>query len=164
METNHLGDNTMAAKVDLEGFAARVREAMDNSTAIPEHGRGRFYAVARRMGVTHEAVRRWATGASFPRLRSLERLAEVLDVDPGWLATGDSPRYGTARAQAQTELRSGAHHRGERQEVLDSAAKLAMAYLQLCGIECESAKGEETGEFVANFAGKRIGMKVSSIN
>lgn len=155
----------MAAKIDLEGFAARVREAMDNSKAIPEHGHGRFYAIARRMGVTHEAVRRWATGASFPRLRSLERLAEVLEVDPGWLATGDSPRYGTARAQAQTELRSRASRAGERSEVLDSAAMLAMAYLQLSGIACEKPQESgETGEFVAHLGGKRIVMKVSSIN
>lgn len=72
-------------------FAKRLNQACDESPAVPEHGRGRQVFLAKKMGVTQEAVRKWLVGESLPRPDKIKDLAKALSVDPLWLQLGTSP-------------------------------------------------------------------------
>lgn len=51
-------------------------------------------ALAREMGVSEGTIRKWAKGASEPRTSELVRLAQLLNVNLLWLATGEGPMRG----------------------------------------------------------------------
>ena len=47
--------------------------------------------LARAVGKTRNAVTQWESGASRPRLNTLEKIAEALEVSVDWLLTGNTP-------------------------------------------------------------------------
>ena len=55
---------------------------------IPEYGRGLQTELARRTGVSQEAVRKWLMGEAQPRRATMIELAKILEVDHSWLAIG----------------------------------------------------------------------------
>lgn len=71
-------------------FNERLKQACDNSKLVPEMHQGRYVAIAKRMNVSEEAVRKWFTGESRPRFKKMAELASWLNVDEGWLALGVS--------------------------------------------------------------------------
>lgn len=82
-------DNPPGQDMDAKGFGERVRRARLELAARL----GRVVTqveVAERMGVTGVTVGRWEAGAKQPDLETIERLANVLDVTPAWLAFGDA--------------------------------------------------------------------------
>lgn len=71
-----------------KGFAQRLNTACDQNHHVPPYGMGRQTWVKEKMGVSHEAVRKWFLGQSRPRPDKLRMLAGVLEVDEAWLALG----------------------------------------------------------------------------
>ena len=52
--------------------------------------------LARAVGKTRNAVTQWESGASRPRLNTLEKIAEALEVSVDWLLTGNTPNVAGA--------------------------------------------------------------------
>lgn len=48
--------------------------------------------VAKRSGIPHNTISRWANGKSVPDAKYIFMLADVLKVSPRWLITGEGPR------------------------------------------------------------------------
>jgi transcriptional regulator with XRE-family HTH domain len=69
-------------------FAERFNKVCDLHPDIPAVGAGRQTAIAKLVGVSQEAVRKWLAGVSEPRSRKMQQLAELLDVSFVYLATG----------------------------------------------------------------------------
>lgn len=88
-------------------FKERFKQACDDSTIIPEYGKGRQVAIAKRLGVTQEAVRKWFTGESVPKSDKMRELAEYLEVDQGWLALGIEPEMGRDEKRKAGRMVSG---------------------------------------------------------
>lgn len=85
-----------------KGFAQRMNTACDQNPHIPAYGMGRQTWVKEKMGVSHEAVRKWFLGQARPRPDKLTQLANVLECDEAWLALGKKgdldPREKRARS------------------------------------------------------------------
>lgn len=79
-----------------------MKTACDQNPHIPEYGMGRQTWVKEKMGVSHEAVRKWFLGEARPRPDKLTMLAKVLECDEAWLALGKKgdldPREKRARS------------------------------------------------------------------
>ena len=71
-------------------FKQRFTEACEASDVIPVFGKGRQTYVAKSLGVSQEAVRKWFSGESVPRRKSAAKLAKLLDVRYSWLMLGSS--------------------------------------------------------------------------
>lgn len=69
-------------------FNKRLKEACESNTDIPSYGAGRQSIIAKKMGVSSEAVRKWFSGESTPRPQAMKALAKILGVDHVWLALG----------------------------------------------------------------------------
>lgn len=74
------------------GFSNRLEYAANTSTTIPDHGFGRQVQIAKAMGVSQEAVRKWFSGESSPRHNMMKKLANLLDVNYVWLALGNDQK------------------------------------------------------------------------
>lgn len=85
-----------------KGFAQRLNTACDQNPHVPAYGMGRQTWVKEKMGVSHEAVRKWFLGTARPRPDKLSQLARVLECDEAWLALGKKgdldPREKRARS------------------------------------------------------------------
>lgn len=78
------------AMIDKD-FAQRLARACDDSQIIPPYGKGRQVYIAKRLKVTQEAVRRWFSADSRPRVQIMSKLAALLEVDEAWLSLDDFP-------------------------------------------------------------------------
>lgn len=73
-------------------FAKRLNMACDAADYVPPLNKGQQTWIAAKLeqdfgiSTTNESVRRWLAGTSRPRHRTMVALAELLRVDPGWLA------------------------------------------------------------------------------
>lgn len=63
----------------LNSFAARLEYICDEHPDIPPLGSGRQTTLAKRVGVSQEAVRKWLAGLSEPRTNIKKKLAFALD-------------------------------------------------------------------------------------
>lgn len=66
----------------VEGFGARLRVVRGGVTQAK---------LANLLGVTGTAISYWESDLRRPNLNHVQRLADVMDVDPGWLAFGAIP-------------------------------------------------------------------------
>jgi len=69
-------------------FNERLEKACNGCDKIPPYGQGRQVVIAKMLGVSQEAVRKWFAGESKPRSASMHALANILDVEHVWLALG----------------------------------------------------------------------------
>ena len=69
-------------------FHQRLTRSAGNSPQIPEYGMGRQTFIAKELGVSQEAVRKWFAGESKPRSAAMAKLATLLDVELVWLSLG----------------------------------------------------------------------------
>lgn len=90
------------------GFKDRFTQACNDSTIIPEYGKGRQVAIAKRLNVTQEAVRKWFTGEAVPRPEKMQELASYLEVDEAWLALGIKPEMGRDERRKANRMSSAA--------------------------------------------------------
>jgi len=70
-------------------FARRLNAACDRA-GVPPLNRGRLKWLSDRLPISMESARRWIAGETQPRGPSLQKLAEALGVEPGWLYAGTS--------------------------------------------------------------------------
>ena len=69
-------------------FKERLNKVCDLHPEIPAVGEGRQIVIAKKMGVSQGAVRKWLTGESEPSSKKMQELADMLDVSFIFLATG----------------------------------------------------------------------------
>lgn len=73
-------------------FAARLNKACDEMKAIvPSAGEGRGVVLSKKLKVSPEAVRKWLSGESRPRVSKMVDLATFLKCDVAWLSLGVDP-------------------------------------------------------------------------
>lgn len=92
---------------DPKNFHVRLKQACDDVSIIPEKGAGRQVWVAKKLHVSEEAVRKWFTGESRPRVDKMDALAALLNVDAAWLSLGVSPELSRVEQRAWTEKAEG---------------------------------------------------------
>ena len=102
------GDLTMTTEMSTNTFAQRFTQACDDSVIIPPYGKGRQVAIAKRLNVTQEAVRKWFAGESIPRPTTVRALAEYLQVDEPWLVLGIKPEFDRAEKRRNLIAYNGA--------------------------------------------------------
>lgn len=71
-------------------FKQRFNEACEASDVVPAFNRGRQTYIAKALGVSQEAVRKWFAGESVPRSEAAIKLAKLLNVKHAWLILGSS--------------------------------------------------------------------------
>lgn len=91
-------------------FVQRFLQACDESELVPPYGNGRQVSIAKRLGVTQEAVRKWFTGEAIPRPDKMRELAEYLEVDEAWLAIGVKPEFSRDEKRRNLVAYNGAVH------------------------------------------------------
>ena len=72
----------------MSTFHGRLNEACSVSPKVPRFGKGQQTCIARELGCSQEAVRKWFAGESIPRAKMGQKLAKFLDVDSAWLLMG----------------------------------------------------------------------------
>lgn len=98
----------MVEVVRDKAFARRLHQAAEDRPDVPPFGLGRQTWIKERMGVSHEAVRKWLTGESRPRPATMKKLAALLGVDEAWLSLGVSPDLQPKEREARNALADGA--------------------------------------------------------
>jgi transcriptional regulator with XRE-family HTH domain len=106
-----------------ETFADRINTACDGNPNIPPYGHGRQTYIKEKMGVSHEAVRKWFLGESRPRPDKFAELARVLECDEAWLALGKKGDLDPREKRA-------------RSANIDGAVNIVTGMLQLNGASC----------------------------
>lgn len=94
----------------MEQFKHRLKQACQASPNVPEYGKGEQVAIAKRLGVSQEAVRKWFNGDSEPRGERLRQLAEFLGADESWLSLGVKPTLNKSQKDSVQRLAKGAVH------------------------------------------------------
>lgn len=92
-----------------KGCAAGYTEAFGERLSLAIERAGGVLAVARALEVSKDTPGRWRDGASKISLHDVERLAEISELDPSWLAFGvdDLDRridYGVVQEAAETVI------------------------------------------------------------
>jgi len=82
--------NAMATN-QTPGFVDRLNAALD--AANYPVGKGRRIMLARLMGVSGEAARKWLTGESLPSMKNIRRFAGLFGYSVDWLLTGCGTMY-----------------------------------------------------------------------
>lgn len=98
-----------------EGFARRLETACEANPNCPtEQYRGKQKWVYDNLlekfdiKVSPEAVRRWFAGEMRPRLKTMSALAQLLEVDLGWLTLGTKPEMTPKERKARNAVADGA--------------------------------------------------------
>jgi transcriptional regulator with XRE-family HTH domain len=100
----------LATTANETSFSQRLAQACDDSTIVPEYGKGRQVAIAKRLAVTQEAVRKWFTSEAVPRPDKMRALADYLEVDESWLALGIKPELSRDNRRRHRTALEGAVH------------------------------------------------------
>lgn len=91
------GKTKVPNKFPHRDFGQRLSQAADTNPHCPPPHHGRLQWIATQLeerfsiNVTIESVRKWLSGETRPRIKTLHALAEVLTVDEAWLAIGQAP-------------------------------------------------------------------------
>lgn len=91
-------------------FKTRLKQACADSPYIPEYGKGEQTVIAKRLGVSQEAVRKWFSGESEPRGKRLSALADFLNVEESWLSLGVKSSIDKAKQGSLERVAKGAVH------------------------------------------------------
>lgn len=128
---------------DHRAFAKRLQTACDNNVNVPPYGKGQQTWLAKRVGISQEAVRRWFYGESRPRPHLLTQLAALLEVDESWLALGitDAPKSSELRVY---------------RDQAEGAAYICFGLFKAAGYECAFADGGDPFDFHAIKRGRHF--------
>lgn len=133
-------------------FSERLNLACDNHPEVPDHGKGRQAWVKDRVGVSHEAARKWFAGETRPQPDKMKRLAEALDVDEAWLALGVKP-----------DLEPEERH--VRSVKVDGAVNAVLGLIQLNGGHCAFPDAHDNRSSYVDFYtiidGSQYGIHIS---
>lgn len=133
-------------------FAGRLTRACDQSNTVPIHGQGRQITIAKRVGVTQEAVRKWFSGEAMPRPGKMKDLAGYLEVEEPWLALGITPEL--SRDEKRVRARN-----------IEGAVLVVMGLAMLAGASCaqpgEKDPRKEYVDFYAIMRGAQLAIHVT---
>jgi len=101
----------------LSNFQKRLNESCAVNEKVPSYGRGQQTFIAREIGVSQEAVRKWFAGETMPRSNTAKKLAVLLDVSHPWLM------YGTSQGELEDKIAFANRH--------NSAVYALMAFAML---------------------------------
>lgn len=99
--------STIETKENLQAFSERLKTACDNCPSIPAENKGRQTYVAKHIGVSQEAARKWFSGDSMPRKPKMDKLVALLSVDYAWLALGIKPELDMNRKKLAAKVMEG---------------------------------------------------------
>jgi len=83
-------DHENSKEVARQQFAKRLNELLDYYK-VPAKQSGRQQAVKAVLGVSQEAVRKWAEGEAIPRHERIITICEVYPCRTAWLEYGELP-------------------------------------------------------------------------
>lgn len=106
-------------------FAKRLESACDAHPHAPEKHRGRLAWLKDQMAkhkvkISYETARKWFAGEARARPGKMEVLAQILQVDPAWLAMGIDPEFQP-------------HERKVRNAMADASVNLIAGFIQMDG-------------------------------
>jgi len=90
--------NTMVTN-QTPDFVDRLNAALD--AANYPAGKGRRVMLARLMGVSGEAARKWLTGESLPSMKNIRRFAGLFGYSVDWLLAGRGAMYPVEASPAE---------------------------------------------------------------
>ena len=76
-------------------FAIHLNKLCDSHPDIPSLGMGRQTHLAKMLGVSQEAVRKWLDGQSEPRRKKMQNLADALNVSFSYLVCPEDDNFRT---------------------------------------------------------------------
>lgn len=95
-------------------FAKRFDQACDNYLQVPPKHAGRLVWVKNEFkkryneSISMETVRKWFSGEAKPRADKVAKIAEILQVDVGWLSLGIDPTVAPKERKARNAMADGA--------------------------------------------------------
>jgi transcriptional regulator with XRE-family HTH domain len=89
-----------ANAADQDGFAARLRQVVD--------AYGSTSALARQLGRSEGALRKWVQGKSEPNVTDLRQICELTGTNVEWLVTGRGTRLGPTQVRSTAPAMSAA--------------------------------------------------------
>lgn len=125
-------------------FARRMKIACDNNPRAPEKA-GRLVWIRDEMAkkgmlVAHQTVHRWYHGATRPRNQKMSVLADVLRVDPAWLAMGRYDHDFSLNPE-------------RRAVIMDGAINATVGFMEMAGINCAwPDEGDPAASYVHFYA------------
>lgn len=138
-----------------KGFSERLNIACDGHPHVPAYGQGRQSWIKESIGVSHEAVSKWFSGAARPRPTMMKALSNALEVDEAWLALGITPQMDPA-------------DRRVRNTQAEGATNAFMGLVQLNGARVSLPDDKdpraEFVDFYAVFRGQQVPFHVSLAN
>ncbi len=102
------------SKAAHPAFSIRMQQACDGNPKVPPLNFGRLGWIVKELEnrsgvtVTKETVRKWFAGDTFPRSKIIPSLAQILGVDPVWLATGHEPELSSKEMKIRDANADGA--------------------------------------------------------
>ncbi len=145
--------NNQRVKSSHDDFSVRFTHAADVHQEVPPLHYGRLVwfrdqlSTRFQIKVSTESVRRWFSGDSRPRLKTLHALAEILQVDDSWLALGAAPDLLPRERKA-------------RGAEIDGAVSLLAGVIKMSGGE-PSFPDKEGVDIYAIIRGAHYSLKVS---
>jgi transcriptional regulator with XRE-family HTH domain len=88
----------------MSNFHSRLNESCAVNSDVPRFGKGQQTYIARKLGCSQEAVRKWFSGESVPRANMGAKLAKLLDVSYTWLMLG------AAHGEVTEEIKKAKNH------------------------------------------------------
>lgn len=113
-ETNGARKFSPTKTIRDAAFAERFDRACDSYQQVPPKHSGRLVWIKdefdKRFGekVSMEAVRKWFSGEAKPRADKVTKLAQILEVDVGWLSLGIDPTVTPKARMARNAMADGA--------------------------------------------------------
>lgn len=93
----------------MTDFSTRLQQACDDSPYVPAYNNGRQTAIAKRLGVSQEAARKYFAGGR-PGPKNMKKLAEFLNVEESWLALGIKSKIDSNIVKELKNVSKGAIH------------------------------------------------------
>jgi len=119
------------------GFAARLRQVLK--------GHGSASGLAKAIGRSEGAVRKWLRGESEPNVTDLRAISQATQTHIHWLVTGEGPREAQAGSEAGSTVRESPPayrhpHAALDLSLLEAAIATADEQLRAAGLDLSPAK------------------------
>ena len=129
-------------------FHQRLTEACNAAEFVPDFGKGQQTYIAKKLGVSQEAVRKWFAGESIPRSKAAIALARLLNVRHAWLILGSS------HGEIDDSIKSARRH--------ESSIYALMAFAVQKGVGASFAKEDASTDLVIIDNGKLINVSTET--
>lgn len=141
-------------------FASRMQQACDDNHRVPLPNYGRLgwltNELETRFGISasQETMRKWLSGETIPRPKSMKAMAIILGVDEAWLSIGRVPEVSIKQGKL-------------RNATADGAVNVVAGFIQMCGgnpafpLEDDRAASKEKIDIYAIIKGAKYSFHVT---